>query len=59
MISRWFIGRTPPGAQHDTLTALLVPLEALLSRHAPAAPAEAAPVKAEPSTPAEPPKPNV
>jgi hypothetical protein len=51
----WFIGRTPPGAERDGLTALLVPLEALLTRHAPAAPAEAAP--AAPTPPAEPPKP--
>ena len=41
----WFIGRTPPGAERDKLTALLVPLEGLLSRHAPAAPAEAAPAE--------------
>jgi hypothetical protein len=53
----WFIGRTPPGAERDVLTALLVPLEALLTRHAPAAPAEAAPVEATPTTPAEAPKP--
>ena len=45
----WFVGRTPPGAERDRLTALLVPLEALLSRHAPAAPAEAVP--AEPTSP--------
>lgn len=53
----WFIGRTPTGAERDKLTALLVPLEALLSRHAPAAPAEAAPVEAAPVTPEQPLKP--
>ncbi len=54
----WFVGRTPPGAERDRLTALLVPLEALLSRHAPGAPAEAAPAEPAPTAPAEPPKPN-
>ena len=53
----WFVGRTPPGAERDKLTALLVPLEALLSRHAPATPAEAALVETTPQPPAEPPKP--
>ena len=55
----WFVGRTPPGAERDKLTALLVPLEALLARHAPAAPAEAAPAEPAPGALAEPPKPNV
>ena len=53
----WFVGRTLPGAERDKLTALLVPLEALLSRHAPATSAEAAPADTTLHPPAEPPKP--
>jgi hypothetical protein len=48
----WFAGRTPPGAERDQLTALLAPLEALLSRHAPAAAVETAPsTEATPAAP--------
>jgi hypothetical protein len=43
----WFIRRTPKGADRDVLTALLSPLEALLSRNGPVAPAA-------PTTPAAP-----
>ena len=53
----WFVGRTPPGAERDKLHALLVPLDALLSRHAPGAAAAATPAEATPLTPAEPAKP--
>jgi hypothetical protein len=55
----WFVGRTPPGAERDMLTALLVPLEALLSRHASATPAASAPAEPTPPAPASPPKPIV
>jgi hypothetical protein len=53
----WFVGRTPPGAERDKLNALLVPLDALLSRHAPGATAAATPAEATPLAPAEPAKP--
>jgi hypothetical protein len=39
----WFIGRMPQGAERDGLEALLMSLEALLSRNPPAAPTPAVP----------------
>lgn len=48
----WFIGRTPPGTDRDTLTALIKPLEDLLARHSPATSPAAEP--SEPAAPAAP-----
>jgi hypothetical protein len=47
----WFLRRTPKGAERDSLEALLAPLEALLSRNAPAAPTPVAPAPAAPEPP--------
>ncbi len=44
----WFWAHTPPGAERDQLAALLAPLDRLLERHAPGAPAPAKEPEAKP-----------